>query len=396
MEIEIIDINKIKPYEKNAKLHPPEQIEQIKKSIVEFGNNDPIAIDENNIIIEGHGRYLALKELGYKEAQCIRLNHLNDEQKRAYMLAHNKLTMNTDFDFEMLEEEINSIINFDMSDFGFDDININNDITAEIIEDEVPDPPKEAKAKYGDIYQLGNHRLMCGDATKKEDIEKLMDGKIADITFTSPPYNAGKTPTETKAGKTTKYNDNDDNKTPEQYLDFLNKYLHNTMIFSKYSFMNIQSISNNKTSLIDLLYSNKNIYADTIIWDKMSSQPSMAENVLNSEFEYIHVFSHKGNRVIGTKQFRGTLKNIIHFQKQTKNEYHNIHNATYPIEFASYFIQNFALESVLDPFGGTGTTLIACEQTNRKCYMAELEPLYVDVIIERYEKFTGNKAVKIN
>ena len=396
MEIEIIDINTIKPYKNNAKLHPPEQIEQIKKSIVEFGNNDPIAIDEHNIIIEGHGRYLALKELGYKEAQCIRLNHLNDEQKRAYMLAHNKLTMNTDFDFEMLEEEINSIINFDMSDFGFDDININNDITAEIIEDEVPDPPKEAKAKYGDIYQLGNHRLMCGDATKKEDIEKLMDGKIADITFTSPPYNAGKTPTETKAGKTTKYNDNDDNKTPEQYLDFLNKYLHNTMIFSKYSFMNIQSISNNKTSLIDLLYSNKNIYADTIIWDKMSSQPSMAENVLNSEFEYIHIFSPKGNRVIGTKQFRGTLKNIIHFQKQTNNEYHNIHNATYPIEFASYFVQNFASESVLDPFGGTGTTLIACEQTNRKCYMIELEPLYVDVIIERYEKFTGYKAVKIN
>ncbi len=120
MKIEKINIKEIVPYENNAKLHPVEQIEQIKKSIQEFGNNDPIAIDENNVIIEGHGRYIALKELGFKEVEVIRLNHLTEEQKKAYMLVHNKLTMNTDFDLDLLNEELGNILEIDMGDFGFD------------------------------------------------------------------------------------------------------------------------------------------------------------------------------------------------------------------------------------------------------------------------------------
>ncbi len=395
MKIEKISIDKIKPYENNAKLHPPEQIEQIKKSIQEFGNNDPIAIDENNVIIEGHGRYEALKQLGFQEAEIIRLTHLNEQQKKAYILAHNKLTMNTEFDFDTLNLELDTISDFDMSDFGFEKLDFKDENHQEQIEDEIPDVPEKPKAKLGDIYKLGNHRLMCGDSTNIDDLKKLMNDKIADITFTSPPYNAGKTPTESKMQKTTKYNGNNDDKPHEKYLKFLNNYLHNTMIFSKYSFMNIQSISNNKIALIELLHKNQNIYADTIIWDKMLSQPAMAENVLNSEFEYIHIFSQKGNRAIGTKQFRGTLRNIIHFQKQTKNEYHDIHNATFPLEMALHFVENFSIDSVLDPFGGTGTTLIACEKLNRKCYMMELEPRYIDVIIDRWEKSTGKTAIKI-
>lgn len=120
MKIEKISIKEIAPYENNAKLHPAEQIEQIKKSIQEFGNNDPIAIDENNVIIEGHGRYLALKELGFEEVEVIKLNHLTEEQKKAYMLVHNKLTMNTDFDLDLLSEELGNILEIDMGDFGFD------------------------------------------------------------------------------------------------------------------------------------------------------------------------------------------------------------------------------------------------------------------------------------
>ncbi len=120
MKIEKISVEEIKPYENNAKLYPPEQIDQIKKSIEEFGNNDPIAIDENNVIIEGHGRYEALKQLGFNEVEIIRLTHLNEQQKKAYILAHNKLTMNTGFDFDTLNLELDSIVDFDMSDFGFE------------------------------------------------------------------------------------------------------------------------------------------------------------------------------------------------------------------------------------------------------------------------------------
>ena len=129
--------------------------------------------------------------------------------------------------------------------------------------------------------------------------------------------------------------------------------------------------------------------------DKMTSQPAMAENVLNSEFEYIHIFSSKANRAVGTKKFRGTISNILHLSKQNKNEFSKIHNATFSVEFASHFINNFCNESVLDAFGGSGTTLIAAEQLGRKCYMIELDPHYCDVIIARWEKLTGQKAEKL-
>lgn len=184
VKIEKISIEKIKPYENNAKLHPPEQIDQIKKSNKEFGDNDPIAVDENNIIIEGHRRYQALKELGFNEAHIIRLTHLNEQQKKAYILAHNKLTMNTGFDFDTLNLELDTI-----SDFGFEKLDFIDENHQEQIEDEIPDVPDKPKAKLGDIYKLGNHRLMCGDSTKRQDIEKFMNGNKADMVFTDPPYN---------------------------------------------------------------------------------------------------------------------------------------------------------------------------------------------------------------
>lgn len=178
MKIEIIGIHDLIEYENNAKEHPQEQIEQIKKSIIDFNNNDPIAIDENNVIIEGHGRYKALKELGYEQVECIRLSHLNDDQKKAYRLVHNKLTMNSDFDFSILEQELRNIDTIDMKYFDFDMDFLFDDDKKEVeeddfdIEENIPDEPK---TKYGDIWILGNHRLMCGDATKKEDIEKLLN-----------------------------------------------------------------------------------------------------------------------------------------------------------------------------------------------------------------------------
>lgn len=186
LKIEYINIKDIKPYKNNAKLHPKEQIEQIKKSIEQFGMDDPIGIWKDEIV-EGHGRLIACKELGYTEVPIIRLDHLTDEERKAYTLAHNKLTMNSDFDIEILSEELESIMNINMEDFGFDlDLDIEEE--TEIIEDEVPELPEEPKAKLGDIYQLGNHRLMCGDSTSEEDVIKLMNGVKADMVFTDPPY----------------------------------------------------------------------------------------------------------------------------------------------------------------------------------------------------------------
>ena len=186
LKIEYVDIDSIKPYKNNAKQHPKEQIEQIKKSIEQFGMDDPIGIWKDEIV-EGHGRLIACKELGYTEVPIIRLDHLTDEERKAYTLAHNKLTMNSDFDLDILQEELDNFDTIDMSDFGFD-IDLEIEEETEIIEDEVPEVPEEPKAKLGDIYQLGNHRLMCGDSTKEEDVSKLMGGVKAELLLTDPPY----------------------------------------------------------------------------------------------------------------------------------------------------------------------------------------------------------------
>ncbi len=249
---------------------------------------------------------------------------------------------------------------------------------------------KKWKVKSGDLWVLGYHRLLCGDATKKEDVERLMDGQKVDICFTSPPYNAGKTPTEVKSSKESKYINDLDNKTDKQYLSFLKDFTLLSMVYCKFIFVNIQSISGNKIALIEYLYNLKEKYADTIIWNKKNSQPAMAENVLNSEFEYIHCFSEKANRNIGTKKFRGTLSNIINIDRQTKNRVKS-HNATFPVDLALFFVFNFCNNSVYDPFLGSGTTLIACEKTNRKCYGLEIDKHYCAVILERWHNFTDGR-----
>lgn len=394
MNISTIQIKDIRPYEKNAR-NNKNSVDKVTQSIKEFGFKVPIVLDKNNVIVCGHTRYEAAKKLKMAEVPCVIADDLTENQIKAYRLADNKVAEFATWDFDILKDELFAIDDIDMSDFGFD-LAFGEDEEMEVQEDDyITEIPKEPKSKRGDIYQLGRHRLMCGDSTSVADFEKLMNGEIADIAFTSPPYNAGTTITETMSNKTTKYNGNDDNKSDDEYIEFLNSYLKNTLNHSHYSFMNVQSIANNKIALIDVLYQNKNIYADTIIWDKIHGAPAMAENVLNSAFEYVHVFSKKANRAIGTKKFRGTLQNIIHIPSQRNNKYADIHNATFSIEFASHFIKEFSTDSVLDPFGGTGTTMIACEQLNKTCYMMEYEPLYIDVIIDRWEQFTGEKAVLI-
>ena len=389
-------LSELIPYENNPR-NNDEAVDGVANSIKEFGFKNPIIIDSDNVIVCGHTRYKAAKQLKLDVVPCIIADDLTEAQIKAYRLADNKVAEKSTWNEDLKFLELSEIepLGIDMLQFGFDDLE--KKLTeAEVVEDDYnEEPPTEPVAKLGDLYQLGKHRLICGDCTDINVIDRLLDGKKADIAFTSPPYNASKTPTELSQGKTTKYNGNEDDKSEKEYIDFLNSYLHCAIAASEYVFMNVQSIANNKIALIDVLYDNKDIYADTIIWDKQHGQPAMASNVLNSCFEYIHVFSQKANRAIGTIEFRGTNDNILHLPPQRKNDYANIHNATFSVEFASWFVSRFAKESVFDSFGGTGTTLIACEQLDKTCFMCELEPKYVDVIIDRWEKFTGQKAVKL-
>lgn len=221
LKVEYVNIDTIQMSSKNAKLHPQEQIDQIKLSIQRNEFNDPIAV-RNGVIIEGHGRYLACKELGIKEVPIIRLDYLTEEQANEYMLVHNQLTLNSGYDLEKLEYALDEI-DYDMTNYGFEIPEDDDEI--EIEEVDTPEPPKEPKSKLGDIYQLGNHRLMCGDSTSKEDIEQLMNQELADMVFTDPPYNVN-VESRSKKGIDKILNDNLDETEFENFINQVFAYIY--------------------------------------------------------------------------------------------------------------------------------------------------------------------------
>lgn len=377
MEIIKLNINDITPYENNAKIHTEAQIEQIKKSIQEFGMNDPIAVwGKNNTIVEGHGRLEALKQLGYTEVDCIRLDHLTDEERKAYTLAHNKINMNTGFDIDLLDEELDSIEDIDMKDFGFDLV-LDEEDTEAHEDDYKVNVPEEPKAKLGDIYQLGNHRLLCGDCTDVTTIDRLMDGVKADMVFCDAPYGY-------------KYESNYQDKyemlqNDDKILDFIpaiwGAMKDNCPV---YEFCGWQSLKQwleyfENTSL-DL----KNV----IIWKKNNWSMGDLKGAYAGQYEVI-LYLNKGR--VELNGARDT--DIWEFDREPPK----MHPTMKPIELIAYALSKSSKKGdvVLDCFGGSGSTLIACEQLNRNCYMMELDPHYVDVIIDRWEKFTGKKAVKL-
>lgn len=417
MQIDLINIDEIIPYENNAKLHPKEQIEQIKKSILEFGNNDPIAIDKNNVIIEGHGRLLALKELGYKEVEVIKLGHLTEEQRKAYTLIHNKLTMNTDFDIEILESELAAINIIDMSDFDFD---LDIEMEVSTIEDDYDVEEKleqieEPKSKIGDIYQLGEHRLMCGDSTQKKDVVQLMNNQVADMLLTDPPYNVNISNSD---GMTIE----NDNMSNENFKQFLNAAFENaSAALKKGGAFYIWHGDSETVNFRNACEDNELSVRQCLIWVKngfnfgrqdykWKHEPCLygwkdgASHYFIDEYNNPTVIEDNLNIDLLKKEELKKLvedllsdkvpTTIIHEDKPLKNDKHPTMK---PINLLSFQIKNSSKkeEIVLDLFGGSGSTLICAEQLNRKCYMMEYDPKYVDVIIDRWETLTGQKAVLI-
>lgn len=378
LEIKYVPIDSIKEYRNNAKLHPKEQIEQIKKSIKEFGMNDPIGIWRDNIIIEGHGRLMACKELGFNEVPVIRLDDLTDDQRKAYTLIHNQTTMNTGFDLDILNEELQSI-ELDMSDFGFDDIELDDiEEEKEIIEDEVPEVPEEPKAKLGDIYQLGNHRLMCGDSTSIDDINKLLNGTKIDMVYTDAPYGISIVNDKThKVGsgnlaKNKEYlqvkGDDTTDTAKEFYNSCISLGIDNFIMWGGNYFTNFLPFS-----------------PSWLIWDKRVDMNS--NNFADGEMAWC---SFKTPVRIYHQLWNGMIREGEHEDR--------VHPTQKPVKMQTEILKDFTNENdnIFDGFGGSGSTLMACEQTNRNCYMIEYEPSYIDVIIQRWEKFTGKKAIKLN
>lgn len=377
LKVEYVPIESVKKYRNNAKLHPQEQIEQIKKSIEQFGMDDPIGIWKDEIV-EGHGRLLACKELGYTEVPIIRLDHLTDEERKAYTLAHNKLTMNSDFDIDILNDELmNSFDTIDMSDFGFD-MDFDTEEEQEIVEDEVPDVPEDPKAKLGDIYQLGNHRLMCGDSTSVDDISKLLNGNKINMVYTDAPYGISIVNDKThKVGagnlaKNKEYLEVKGDDTTDTAKDFYNNCVNigidNFILWGGNYFTDFLPFS-----------------PSWLIWDKRVDMNS--NNFADGEMAWC---SFKTPVRIYHQLWNGMIREGEHEDR--------VHPTQKPVRMQTEILKDFTNENdnILDGFGGSGSTLMACEQTNRNCFMIEYEPSYVDVIIQRWENFTGEKAIKLN
>jgi DNA modification methylase len=245
----------------------------------------------------------------------------------------------------------------------------------------------------------GGHRLLCGDSTSGDDLAYLMSGEIADIVFSSPPYNAGDNSLGGNKNMTEqKYANDSDNKTQQEYLSFLIAVIKNVQKHSQYQFINIQQLSGNKIAVIDMLYALREHFCDVAIWHKGGGQPAMCESVMNSRFEYIFIFATQLNptRQIKTNTFRD-ISNVFELNPSGKNEFSDVHAAVFPVAFAEHFISMGTRTGacVLEPFCGSGTTIIAAHKLGRRCMAIEIDPLYVDICIQRWEEFTGKKAMQI-
>jgi DNA modification methylase len=406
MQIEQVPVEKLIPYVNNSRTHSEEQVAQIAASIREFGFNNPVLIDKDDTIIAGHGRIQAARKLGLAEVPCVRLEHLTETQRKAYIIADNRLALNAGWNEELLTIELNDLL---ADGFALDILGFDSDELKSLLdpvtptegltdEDAVPEVPEEPKTKPGDIYQLGRHRLMCGDSTSIDAVEKLMGKQEVDFLFTSPPYNAGDS--EKLSGNThttdNKYATYRDDKTQNDYLDFLRGFTNAWMWVSKCMAVNIQQLAGNKIAFVEYLESYKNHLIDIAIWDKKHGAPQMAKNVMSNRFEYIVFFGQTENpsRAIPTADFQGTVQNVYEGQPNRNNEFSKVHAATFPVDFPEWAIKSFTKNKAIiaDAFGGTGTTMIACEKLGRTNFTMELDPKYCDLIVKRWEDFTGKKA----
>lgn len=404
MQVKVKSVDELIPYARNSRTHSEKQVLQIASSIREFGFNNPVLIDQDGGIIAGHGRVLAARKIGINEVPTIELSHLTETQKKAYVIADNKIALNAGWDEEMLKLELEELrlADFDIDLTGFTDEEFNllmDEPEAQkeglTDDDEVPAVVDNPITKPGDIWILGNHRVMCGDSTSLDDVEKLMAGGRAEICFTSPPYNAGSLNIDGNNRTQKKYNIFDDNQSEDDYFQFLVDNINCMIACSDEIFYNIGLVQNNKRVIFKLVDRFGDIFKDVIYWKKNTAAPHIQDGVINNLVEFIICFGDGKRKFINPQFSQGSYWNVIEGSNASGNEYSNIHKATFPLYLPENIIKNFTNKNatVIDCFGGTGTTLIACEKNNRVSMSMELDPRYCDVIVKRWQDFTGGDAV---
>lgn len=374
-EIKYISIDKLLPYAMNSRTHSEEQINQVASSIKEFGFTNPVLVDEQNGIIAGHGRTLAAKKLGMDEVPTICLDGLTGAQKKAYVIADNQLALNAGWDMGALKLELESLqeMEFDIELLGFDDDFIDGLLIEEpgeglTDEDACPELPETPVTVEGDVWILGNHRLMCGDSTSIDAVDKLMNGVAVDLLFTDPPYNVAFN------GRSGKHDViKNDNLSEDDFGSFIDDVIQTIKtidppiyyVWCNWKFYGILQ------EALD--------YKSCIVW---------AKNVfgMGNGYRHQHEFCLYNGKIDGHIKNESDLWSI-------KKDHNYVHPTQKPVELSvRAFSNHIKQKNVLDLFGGSGSTLIGAEQTGRNSFLMELDPKYCDVIIKRWQDFTGKEV----
>ena len=382
------------PYINNSRTHSDEQVAQIAASIKEFGWTNPILIDGTNGIIAGHGRLLAARKLGYKEVPTIELADLTETQKKAYIIADNRLALNAGWDNKLLTIELNDLLadGFALDILGFDPKELSALLEPEVIEgltdeDAVPDVPEEPTTQLGDIYQLGNHRLMCGDSTSIDAVDKLMDGQKADMVFTDPPYGMNLDTNYSKIKGSKKSIGFKGNKLGNTYTAVIGDDKPFDPSFLMEYFKDAK----------EQFWWGADYYIDKLpyfgmkgtlqVWNKRSSD-AQQEGIGNCFELCFSMVKHK--KYVFDFEWFGFLS-----KDDPKEARNRVHPTMKPTKLIERFFDKWGdgIKVVADVFGGSGSTLIACEKTGRHARLMELDPKYCDVIVKRWEDFTGKKAI---
>lgn len=384
MKVEAKSIGEIKPYENNPRDND-DAVDAVANSIKEFGWQQPIVVDIGGVIIAGHTRYKAAQKLGLKHVPVVVADNLTPDQVKAYRLADNKTAELADWNMDLLNDELDQIRDIDMSDFGFDDLDSLELEDADTAKDDNFDEatPTEPKSKPGQIYQLGRHRLMCGDSTNKSDVKELMGGYQADLLLTDPPYNVDYT----RKTKTAMKIVNDHLKDDDFY-----KFLYSAFDCAKENMKDgaayyVWYASSQAINFRRALNDAGMKVRQQLIWEKNQIV------IGRQDYQWQHEPCLYGWNEDGSHAWYSDRKQstVLHFDKPQRSD---LHPTMKPIPLFDYQIKNSSKSGdiVLDLFGGSGTSIMACEQDGRTCYTMEFDPKYVDVIINRWEEFTGEKA----
>lgn len=385
LRIEYLPISALTPYERNTRAHGKDDIDAIALSIKKYGMNDPIGVwGEKNLIVEGHGRAMACKKLGKKEVPVVHLDHMTDEERREYAILHNKTAELSAWDWDALAMELSEV---DLSDFDIDwnlpNLDVSNDSA---IDDDYDEPlPENPKAKLGDIYQLGRHRLMCGDSTNPDMVKELMGGELADMLLTDPPYGVD------YEGGTGMKIENDKLK-GEEFLHFLadafdaaDQVMKPGAVFYIWHADSNGSIFRNACDMVGWTV------RQCLIWVKNALVMGRQDYQWRHE-PCLYGWKEGASHLWASDRKQTT---VLEFDKPKKND---IHPTMKPVPLFDYQMKNNTKggDIVLDLFGGSGTTIIAAEQNGRRGFVMEYDPRYVDAIIGRYEAFTGDTAELLN